>query len=309
MLKFKTSLIATALLTSVVISAQANQAQTLTVYTYDSFASDWGPGPKIKGEFEKQFPQCAVNYVQFDNTGTLLNRIRLDGKNKKTKADVVVGLDQYAIIEAEKTDLFVTHNTDLSQLDLPSEWENQTFLPYDFGQFAFVYDKNKLSNPPKSLKELVERQDLKVIYQDPRTSSVGRGLLIWLNTVYPENQVEQAWQNLAKHTVTVGKSWTDTYGAFLKGEADLVLSYNTSPIYHLVSEQKNHYAATQFAEGGILQIETIAKTNKPNNQCSDEFVKFFLKPEAQKILVKRNVMLPVINLSVEPHYDALKLKC
>ncbi|MDD0440333.1 thiamine ABC transporter substrate-binding protein, partial [Shigella sonnei] len=24
----------------------------LTVYTYDSFAADWGPGPKIKKAFE-----------------------------------------------------------------------------------------------------------------------------------------------------------------------------------------------------------------------------------------------------------------
>ena len=39
-----------------------------------------------------------------------------------------------------------------------------------------IYDKNKVKNPPKSLKELVEREDLRVIYQDPRTSSVGRGL-------------------------------------------------------------------------------------------------------------------------------------
>lgn len=60
----------------------------------------------------------------------------------------------------------------LSQLRLPIKWENNTFLPFDYAQYAFIYDKNKLTNPPKSLKELVERQDLKVLYQDPRTSSI-----------------------------------------------------------------------------------------------------------------------------------------
>ncbi|EJS91350.1 TbpA, partial [Pasteurella multocida subsp. multocida str. Anand1_cattle] len=56
---------------------------------------------------------------------------------------------------------------------------------------------------------------------------------------------------LAKHTVTVGKGWSDTYGAFLKGEADVVLSYNTSPLYHMVFEQKDQYLATEFEEGGV----------------------------------------------------------
>ncbi len=31
---------------------------TLTVYTYDSFAAEWGPGPQIKKNFEAQ---CGVN--------------------------------------------------------------------------------------------------------------------------------------------------------------------------------------------------------------------------------------------------------
>src|SRR5437667_8472438 len=28
-------------------------ADTLTIYTYQSFVSDWGPGPKVKAAFEK----------------------------------------------------------------------------------------------------------------------------------------------------------------------------------------------------------------------------------------------------------------
>lgn len=300
----KTSFLFTALFAA--CTANAANTQTVNVYTYDSFTSDWGAGPKIKGAFEQQFPQCVVNYVAFENTGTLFNRLRLDGK--KTQADVVVGLDQYAINEAKKTGLFRPHNVDLAQLSLPMKWDNDTFLPYDFGEFAFIYDKNKLATPPQSLKELIERQDLKVIYQDPRTSSVGRGLLIWLNAIYPAEKVSQAWQTLAKHTVTVGKGWSDTYGAFLKGEADLVLSYSTSPLYHLLSEQKDHYAATQFSEGGVLQIETAAKINRGENHCADQFVEFLIHPSSQKTLVKRNVMLPVINQPIEPHYDALKAK-
>ncbi|HDR1360053.1 TPA: thiamine ABC transporter substrate binding subunit [Pasteurella multocida] len=302
MSRLKTSFFFTALSTlSLSVFAQT---QVVNVYTYDSFTSEWGAGPKVKKAFETHFPQCQVNFTAFGDSGTMFNRLRLEGK--KTKADVVVGLDNYNLEEAEKSGLFAQHKVDLTPLSLPIEWKNHTFLPYDFGQFAFIYDKTKVQQPPKSLKELVERDDLKVIYQDPRTSSVGRGLLIWMNHVYTENEVAQAWQKLAKHTVTVGKGWSDTYGAFLKGEADVVLSYNTSPLYHMVFEQKDQYLATEFEEGGVLQIETAARVAQHDNRCADHFLTFLLHPEAQGHLVKNNVMLPVIDANIEPHFDALK---
>lgn len=252
----KTLPILTALFT---FSAFAQAApQTLDVYTYDSFSADWSAGPKVKAAFEQQFPQCKLNYVAFDNNGTLFNRVRLEGK--KIKADVVLGLDSYQIEDAQKLNIFESNKVDLSQLRLPIKWENHTFLPFDYAQYAFIYDKNKLTNPPKSLKELVERQDLKVLYQDPRTSSIGRGLLLWMNVVYPEADVANAWKTLSKHTVTVTKGWTESYGAFLKGEGDVVLSVNTSPIYHILSEQKDNYVATEFAEGSVLQVEVRGKS-------------------------------------------------
>ena len=37
-----------ALATTLLSASQLAAANTLTVYTYDSFASDWGPGPAIE---------------------------------------------------------------------------------------------------------------------------------------------------------------------------------------------------------------------------------------------------------------------
>ena len=80
---------------------------------------------------------------------------------------------------------------------MPGGWKNDTFVPFDYGYFAFVYDKNKLKNPPKSLKELVESdQKWRVIYEDPRTSTPGLGLLLWMQKVYGDKAPE-AWQKLA----------------------------------------------------------------------------------------------------------------
>lgn len=298
----KITLISTALFASSVFAQTT--AQPLTVYTYDSFSADWSAGPKVKAGFEKQFPQCQLNYVAFDNNGTLFNRVRLEGK--KTKADVVLGLDHHQMDEAKKLAMFEPNQVDLSKLALPIKWDDRTFLPFDFAKYAFIYDKNKLTNPPKSLKELVERKDLKVLYQDPRTSSIGRGLLLWVNALYPQTEAQNVWKALSEHTVTVTKGWTEAYGAFLKGEGDLVLSTNTSPIYHILSEQKDNYMATEFSEGGVLQVEVVAKVANRNNVCADYFLDYLISPEAQADIAKNNVMLPVINSPIESHIDELK---
>lgn len=301
MLNRKTLVILTALLSSLNTHAQS----PVQVYTYDSFTADWGPAPKLKSLFEQQ-TQCKINFVSFNNSITMFNRIRLEGE--KTKADIALGLDNSMLEDAKKSSLFAESTVNLANLQLPIEWQDHIFIPYDFGQYAFIYDKTKLNNPPKSLKELIERQDLRIIYQDPRTSSVGRGLLSWMNLIYPQNEITQAWQKLAQHTVTIGKGWNETFGAFLKGESDLVLSYNSSPLYYQLNEQNDQYVATEFPEGGVLQIEMAAKIKGKTNPCSEDFLQFLLTPPAQKIIAEQNVMLPVINTEIEPHFDQLRRK-
>lgn len=278
----------------------AHSAPTLTVYSYDSFTSDWGPGPILKKAFEKEC-HCHVKLVPFEDGVTLFNRLRLEGK--RSKADVIIGLDNNLLKVAEDSDLFAPTNVDLSRLTLPIPWHSQTFIPYDYGQYAFIYDQNTLHNPPKSLVELVNNQNISVIYQDPRTSTVGRGLLAWMNQVFPAD-TETAWKTLSQHTVTVGKGWSETYGAFLKGEADMVLSYNTSPLYHQIHEDKDNYVAAEFSEGHIVQIELAArlKTSK-ESELAEQFLAFLLTPESQKTLALTNIMLPVIAVDVEPRFD------
>ena len=61
----------------------------LTVYTYDSFSADWGPGPAVKKAFEADCG-CELKFVALEDGVSLLNRLRMEGKN--SKADVVLGL-------------------------------------------------------------------------------------------------------------------------------------------------------------------------------------------------------------------------
>ncbi len=209
-----------------------------------------GPGPTIEKAFEAQCG-CDLNYVALDDGVSILNRLRLEGSS--TQADIVLGLDNNLMSEAKKSGLLANHGADLSSVVLPNGWSDDVFVPFDYGYFAFVYNKEKVKNPPKSLKELVEqRDDLKVIYQDPRTSTPGQGLLLWMKSVYGDDS-SAAWQQLSKKTVTVTKGWSEAYSMFLEGESDLVLSYTTSPAYHIIAEQDERFAAADFAEGTTLK--------------------------------------------------------
>ncbi|WP_391088428.1 thiamine ABC transporter substrate binding subunit [Vibrio sp. NH-UV-68] len=294
------SSLAVALITS--FSAQAAN-DTLTVYTYDSFAAEWGPGPTIEKAFEAQCG-CDVNFVALDDGVSILNRLRLEGSN--SKADIVLGLDNNLMAEAKQTGLLTTHTVDTSTVTLPNGWDDQTFVPYDFGYFAFVYNKEKLANPPTSLKQLIEsRDDLKVIYQDPRTSTPGQGLMLWIKSVYGE-AAPQAWQELANKTVTVTKGWSEAYSMFLAGESDLVLSYTTSPAYHLIAENDAKFAAANFAEGHYTQVEVAAKVKSTqNDKLADQFMAFILSDAFQSAMPTGNWMYPVTDVKLPQGFDTL----
>ncbi|WP_336768487.1 thiamine ABC transporter substrate binding subunit [Pantoea endophytica] len=277
----------------------------LTVYTYDSFSADWGPGPAVKKAFEAQC-DCELKYVALEDGVSLLNRVRMEGKN--SKADVVLGLDNNLVQAAEKTGLFAKSSIDTRSLKLPDGWNNQTFIPFDYGYFAFVYDKNKLKNPPKSLKELVESPEKwRVIYEDPRTSTPGLGLLLWMQKVYGDNAPD-AWQKLAQKTVTVTKGWSEAYGLFLKGESDLVLSYTTSPAYHIIEEKKENYAAAEFSEGHYLQVEVAAQlASSKQPKLAQQFMQFMVSPAFQQTIPSGNWMYPVIKSDLPAGYQTLQV--
>ncbi|MGF1751575.1 thiamine ABC transporter substrate binding subunit [Vibrio cionasavignyae] len=292
-----------AIATSLLALTQVASASTLTVYTYDSFASDWGPGPAIKKAFEAQC-DCELKLVALDDGVSILNRLRLEGAS--SKADVVLGLDNNLMSEAKASGLLANHKVDTDNLVLPNGWSDDVFVPFDYGYFAFVYNKDKVKTPPTSLKALIEdRDDLSVIYQDPRTSTPGQGLLLWMKSVYGDDASE-AWQQLAKKTVTVTKGWSEAYSMFLEGEADLVLSYTTSPAYHLIAEQDARFAAADFVEGHYTQVEVAAKVaNTKNDKLADEFMQFVVSDDFQSQIPTGNWMYPVVDRDLPTGFDAL----
>jgi thiamine transport system substrate-binding protein len=289
----KMFLLALAALVTIAASgpARASDAPALTVYTYNAFTSKWGPGPAVKKAFEAECA-CRLDFVAVDDAVALLNRLKLEGAS--TRADLVLGLDMNLIAEARATGLFAPHGRDLSKLSLPVAWTDQHFVPFDYGYFAVIYDRDKLASPPASLKELVEGDAAqKLIIQDPRTSTPGLGLLLWMRSVYGD-QAEAAWKRLRGRVLTVTKGWSESYGLFTKGEAPMVLSYTTSPAYHMIQEKKDRYQAAAFAEGHYLQIEVAGRiATARQSDLAQRFLAFMVGPGFQDVIPTGNWMFPV----------------
>ncbi len=265
--------------------AAAQDEPVLIVYTYDSFASEWGPGTAIEPKFEAQC-RCDLRFVPAGDGAALLSRLQLEGE--RTQADVVVGLDTNLTAAAAETNLFAPHGLD-PDLDLPVEWEDDLFVPFDWGWFAFVHRAD--FDAPGSF-EALGAGDASIIIEDPRSSTPGLGLVLWVQSVYGDRAAE-VWQAMADNIVTVTPGWSEAYGLFLDGEADMVLSYSTSPAYHLIAEDDPGYAAAEFDEGHMLQIEVagkIASTDQP--ELADAFLVFLLSDAAQSEIPTTNWMYP-----------------
>jgi thiamine transport system substrate-binding protein len=267
----------------------AAETPVLTVLTYDSFIPEWGPGPAVEKAFEATCA-CDLQFIAAGDGAALLSRVRLEGA--RSDADIVLGLDTSLTADAAATGLFAPHGR-TAGTDLPVPYDDPLFLPFDWGWFAFVYDKTRLAVPPASFEDLA-KSDLKIVIQDPRSSTPGLGLLMWVKAAYGD-RAEAIWTGLADNIVTVTPGWSEAYGLFLEGEADMVLSYTTSPAYHLIAESDDSKAAAPFSEGHYLQVEVagkLAATDQP--ALADSFLAFMQTDAFQSVIPTTNWMYPAV---------------
>lgn len=268
------------------LAAGAAVADTpvLTVYAPDYFGSEWGPGPGIEAGFE-EICGCDLQYA----TGDVLPRLLLEGEN--TRADVAIGLNTDVTRRAREAGIFAPHGQATDGLSLPIEWTDQTFLPFDWSYAGFIYDTTRTATPPSSFDELLAA-DVSIVIQDPRTSISGLALLLWVKSVYGD-EAPAAWEALAPKITTVTQDWSTAYSLFTDGEVDMVLSFTTSPAYHIVAEEDLTKKAAIFDEGHYLFVELagkIAGTDQP--ELADMFMEYVLSAKFQDMIATTNWSYP-----------------
>ena len=108
--------------------------------------------------------------------------------------------------------------------------------------------------------------------------------------------------------LTVTRDWSESYALFLDGEADMVLSYTTSPAFHRFEDNDDTIRAALFEEGHFPQIEVagILKSS-PRQELARQFLAYLTAPAGQAIIPTTNWMFPVIDLgdALDPAFVGL----
>lgn len=295
----KTILLAILLIAaSAAVSAQAaSESDTLTVYAYDSFSGDWGPAGKLIPMFEEK-TGIDVELVGAGDAVEMLSRIELEGSS--TDADVVIGItDDFAYRAYEYLEPYESPVLE----NIPDRLEfdpEHRLIPFDYGDFAFVWDSESGLRKPESLMDLTSPEYRgQVILIDPRTSSVGLGLLLWTYNLYG-NDFTAWWEAMKENALTVADGWSSAYGLFTEGEAPIVLSYTTSPVYHVMNENTTRYQALVFPEGHEATIEGIGIIKGTDKRAEAEAFIDFILTDGQADIAIANSMYPANSTTVLP---------
>jgi thiamine transport system substrate-binding protein len=274
---------------------------TLTVYAYDSFCGEWGPGQKVVADFEAK-TGIKVDLVSAGDGPQMLTKVTMEKSNPI--ADVVLGIPNDLAAKALESDLFESYNSP-ALADIPEflQFDSSNKLnPFDYGDFAFCYDSEKIApeDIPTSLGDLTDpKYKNKIILIDPRTSTVGLGLLLWTREVFGDDYLTW-WEDVKDNALTITDGWSSAYGMFTEGEAPIVLSYTTSPAYHVMWEDTTRYRAAIFNEGHSLTIEGIAIVkSSQKKENAKAFVDFILS-DAQSDIATTNTMYPTNKTATVP---------
>lgn len=272
----------------------------ITVYAYDSFCGQYGPGAELCSKFTDT-TGIRVNLVSCGNAGEMINRITSEGD--KCKADVIIGLPDS--VEVDKS-LFYSFEPKCSENLIP--YDPQTNLvPFDYGILAFLYNtESGFPFIPQSLNDLTAPEYRNaVLLIDPRNSSVGLGTLMWTVDALGQDQAVKWWQSMKQNALTITDSWSMAYGLFTEGEAPFVVSYTTSPVYHMIYEGNCHYMPLEFSDGHIRIVEYMGISAFSEKKENAVLFCNYILTEGQNKIATDNSMFPAnTNTVLDSAFDA-----
>lgn len=259
----------------------------LKVMVYSSFLSPYGPANKIQKEFEKTC-RCRLKWMKVEDSTLIIQRLKL--RSDGLSVDVVLGLDQLTFnTSSQKWKKINITNTNFIQK--AQKWIQTFAVPISWSPLTFI--ARKPENLPQNVQSLLQPHfQKKISLPHPRSSTIGFQFYFWIFSLF--KNTKPFLHSFKKQVYTVSHSWSSSYGLFQKNLAQLTFSYQTSMIYHLVEEQTPYFSA-RFSEGHPYQVE-MAAIPETCVQChlAQNFLKFLLKENIQKILMAKNYMFPVI---------------
>ncbi len=280
------------------------------VYTYDSFCGEWGCGPEIAKLFEEK-TGMKVTFIDCGDGVQILSKAQLEKKDPY--ADVLLGLDNNLAINAARSgavEIFQPSNATALRDGLEKALGGKWFLtPYDYSPFAIIWNSKSDIEAPTCLEDLTKDiYKKKLILMDARTSTPGLGFETWVKKVY-KNKAADYMKRLEPSILTMAPGWSVGYGMFTDGEAPLVISYTTSPAYHIENGEGDQFEALIFTDGHIMQVEGVGLVKGAKNpEGAKKFIEFLISGEAQKIIPTTQWMYPANKYVKLPAcYDTIEM--
>lgn len=277
-------------------------AETLRVYTYDSFIS--GIGKQVAPVFEKMY-DCKVEFLSFGDGGNLVSRLLLERKNPK--ADVAIGISMANVQKALNDNVFEAYRpSDISSVTDKSFLVDPEYrvVPFDYGALAIDYNLKTVKNPPKSLEDLLNpRFAHSLVVEDPRTSSTGLDFLLWTIGVYGDNW-QGYWQKLMNSVKTVTSGWDGAFQMLENGEAPMMVSFATDEAYNYYYYKSSDIGVAIPSEGAYVMVEYagIVRGTK-HRQLAEKFMDFVLSEEFQSAVPLNQWMYPVTDVKLPEVFE------
>ncbi|MFN6991791.1 MAG: thiamine ABC transporter substrate-binding protein [Fervidobacterium sp.] len=267
----------------------------LVIYTSDSFAG--GIAKVVIPKFE-QIYKCKVKVISLGSMGDVLSRLIVEKNNPK--ADLVIGLNSQQLRKAI--------NEGVVEKFRPVNSKNITYRAlitdygtvYDYGALALIYNVDKIKNPPKSFKDLLNPEYKgKIVLIDPRTSSTGLSFLMWTIAAMGEDGAMEYWKELKKNVLTFTSGWSAAFKMLESQEADMIISYATDGAYSMYKYGTIKYMPVIFEEGAyVLEEYASIVSGAKNRALARAFLEFMLTPDFQIEVPLNQWMMPVINVEL-----------
>lgn len=264
----------------------------LVIYTYDAFPETLENA--IVDHMQEDYA-VSVTLERLQDTGGLYNELLLT--RGEGAADLAVGLDNTYIGRALEADLFQPYTPVGLDTIRPALLLDEThrLIPFDYGNVVLNYDSQVLPDPPRTWDDLLDpslRES--IVVMNPATSSPGRNFLLLTVEQFGEEAYLQYWKQLKPNILTITAGWSEGYGLFTQGEAPIVVSYESSPAYHIAFENTDRYRNLILGDAGYAQIEVMGVlSDAPNVKNAQRAMDFILSREFQDQVALAQFMFPV----------------
>ena len=276
----------------------AEEAQTVTILTHDSFVIT---DDQIAA-FEEESGYTLQTIAPGDG-GVLVNQLILNRDNPQ--ADGVYGIDTFIVRTVLEENLLAPYTSG----QLPAAAEDlvidESLTPIDQGDVCINIDTAWFAEQgmaePSTLDDLTDPQYAELLAViDPETSSPGYAFLVATEAEYGEG-MEEFWTALLDGGARISSGWSDAYysdfsGADGNGPYPLALSYSSSPAAAEGTSYLPDTCVRQVEYAGVV-------ANAENPDGAQAFIDFMLSDEIQSTIPENMYMYPVSDVELPAEWQ------